>query len=413
MRMLPGLTSRCDQSRPVGGVERRRHALADVHGEVGAEPLLLVEQLAQALAVDELHHDRLARPRRRCRRRRRCSGGSDGRRRSPRGGTARRTTGSAASSGAGALTATWRDEQRVGRQPHLGHASLREATLQPVALGEHRRRRAAVGWRRRGMQRSATQPRRAPSAGGRRRPCGSVRQAGAGTRRRWCPAGVRRRRPARCRRRRSRRRSAAAASSTNWSTSVAVGVQHGEVLDRRRSSAQLVDEEGERLAARALLAALLDLAVAHLDDRLDRQHRGEQRLGAADAAALLQVLERVERAPHPGALGEVGHRGDDGVDVGARLGRRRGPATIMPEPSVTERLSTTSTANSSSSHRCGQLGRLCMVADSAPDRDTTRSASAPSSASTTVGLLELAGRGRRRLGEHGDESACAARTRPA
>lgn len=27
-----------------------------MHGEIGAEPLLLVEQLTQALAVDQLHH---------------------------------------------------------------------------------------------------------------------------------------------------------------------------------------------------------------------------------------------------------------------------------------------------------------------------------------------------------------------
>ena len=44
----------------VRGVERGGDARADVDRELGAEPLLRVEQLAQALAVDELHHDGLA-----------------------------------------------------------------------------------------------------------------------------------------------------------------------------------------------------------------------------------------------------------------------------------------------------------------------------------------------------------------
>ena len=31
-------------------------------------------------------------------------------------------------------------EGEVGRQPHLGHPALRQAALEPVALGEHDRR---------------------------------------------------------------------------------------------------------------------------------------------------------------------------------------------------------------------------------------------------------------------------------
>lgn len=41
-------------------VEGGGDARTDVHREVGAESLLFVEQLAQALAVDELHDNRLA-----------------------------------------------------------------------------------------------------------------------------------------------------------------------------------------------------------------------------------------------------------------------------------------------------------------------------------------------------------------
>ena len=58
--MLAGLTSRWTKPAPVGLVERARHGRTDVDRELGAEALLAVEQLAQALAVDELHHDGLA-----------------------------------------------------------------------------------------------------------------------------------------------------------------------------------------------------------------------------------------------------------------------------------------------------------------------------------------------------------------
>ena len=57
---VAGLDVAVDQAGAVRGVERAGDAGADVHRELGAEPLLLVEQLAQALAVDELHHDGLA-----------------------------------------------------------------------------------------------------------------------------------------------------------------------------------------------------------------------------------------------------------------------------------------------------------------------------------------------------------------
>ena len=88
----------------------------------------------------------------------------------------------------------------------------------------------------------------------------------------------------------------------------AVGVEHGEVLDGTVVALHLVDEEVERLRPGALLAALLDDAAGDLDDRLDRQRGGEQRLGVADPAALLQVLERVERTEDPGALDQVDRR---------------------------------------------------------------------------------------------------------
>ncbi|CAB4577170.1 unannotated protein [freshwater metagenome] len=57
---VPRLDVAVHHARLVRGVECGRDARTDVDGELGAQLLLLVEQLAQALAVDELHHDRLA-----------------------------------------------------------------------------------------------------------------------------------------------------------------------------------------------------------------------------------------------------------------------------------------------------------------------------------------------------------------
>ena len=57
---VAGLHVAVDEAGLVGMVERERHAGTDVAGELGAEPLLRVEQLAQALAFDELHDHRLA-----------------------------------------------------------------------------------------------------------------------------------------------------------------------------------------------------------------------------------------------------------------------------------------------------------------------------------------------------------------
>ena len=55
-----------------------------------------------------------------------------------------------------------------------------------------------------------------------------------------------------------------------------------------------IDDEAQRLRAGAHLACRLDRAVGDGDDGLDRQHRSEHRLRAADATALAQVLERVD-----------------------------------------------------------------------------------------------------------------------
>ena len=126
---------------PVRAVERRRDAGADVHGEVGAEALLLVEQLPQAFAVDQLHDhglpllaaDRVVD---------RVVDGDDV-------GVAELGDGDGLApeafgdDGVGRkrrfeqLDGHLAGQRQVGAQPNLGHASLREPTLQPVALDEY------------------------------------------------------------------------------------------------------------------------------------------------------------------------------------------------------------------------------------------------------------------------------------
>ena len=68
--------------------------------------------------------------------------------------------------------------------------------------------------------------------------------------------------------------------------------QPGEVLGRRREDAR---ELRERLLAAAHLADRMNDAVVDRQDRLDVEQRPGERLGAADAATLLEVLERGDR----------------------------------------------------------------------------------------------------------------------
>jgi hypothetical protein len=104
---------------------------------------------------------------------------------------------------------------------------------------------------------------------------------------------------------------------------VGVGVHHGQVLDRTvlvHVVAHHVAQPQQRLLAGAGLGGLLDLTGAQVEHRLDGQDAAGQRLGAADAAALLQVVEGVEGAVHPRAVGLVLDGGDDLVGGGARSG---------------------------------------------------------------------------------------------
>ena len=125
-----------DEAGAVGGVEGGGDARADVDRQLRAESGLHVEQLAQALAVDELHHDGLA-----------ATLGED----VVDGDDVRMGE---ASDGDGLATEALGDdgvgrqarfqplegdaavEREIGGQPHLGHPALGEPALQPVAAGE-------------------------------------------------------------------------------------------------------------------------------------------------------------------------------------------------------------------------------------------------------------------------------------
>ena len=133
---VAGLHVAVHEAGLVGVVERRRDARADVAGQLGAEALLGVEQLPQALAVDELHHHGLApvlfehvvhRDDVRVVQ----AGGGDG--------LAAEALGDDGVGGEVRLEPFHRHlavEREVGGQPHLGHATLGELPLQLVSVGD-------------------------------------------------------------------------------------------------------------------------------------------------------------------------------------------------------------------------------------------------------------------------------------
>jgi hypothetical protein len=143
---VAGLDVAVDEPGTVGLVEGAGDRGADVDRELGAEALLGVEQLAEALAVDELHHDGLAtfvdadvvhpddvgvaEP-------------GDGDR------FAAEALGDDRVGGEVGLEPLHRDlaiEVGVGGHPHLCHAPLADAPFEPVPAREQLTR-GRVGWR--------------------------------------------------------------------------------------------------------------------------------------------------------------------------------------------------------------------------------------------------------------------------
>jgi hypothetical protein len=144
---VAGLDVAVNQPGAVRGVERRGDARTDVNGEICAETVLLVEQLSKALAVDELHDDgestavavgvfdRVI------------DGHDVGM--TQLGDRDRLTAEPLGDNWIGRecrlqqLHGDLPGQRQIGRQPDLGHATLREPSFQLVTLGEDRRRN---GW---------------------------------------------------------------------------------------------------------------------------------------------------------------------------------------------------------------------------------------------------------------------------
>ncbi len=117
-------------------VERTGDRGAEVDREFGPEPPLRVEQLPEALAVDELHHDGLA-----TLVHEHVVDRDDVRVGQPGDGDrfAAEAFGDDGIGGEVGLQPLDRDlaiEIGVGRDPHLGHATLADAALQLISVGE-------------------------------------------------------------------------------------------------------------------------------------------------------------------------------------------------------------------------------------------------------------------------------------
>ena len=135
-----------------------------------------------------------------------------------------------------------------------------------------------------------------------------------------------------------------------------------------------------------------------LDDRLDRQRRGEQRLGVADAAALLQVVERVEGAEDPRPGDEVAGELLDGVEVVAGRGALGAGEGDRAEPERHRAAVDDADVDASSATARAASSALCIVAESAPDKRDGDDAGRAPVGEAAVRLLEAARRrrGRRR-----------------
>ena len=146
------------------------------------------------------------------------------------------------------------------------------------------------------------------------------------------------------------------------------------------------------------LPPFLHLAVAHLDDRLDRQNGGSSALAPPIRPPFFR-LSSVSSAPQTFVRAASECTAATTSSCPAPAAARRAAATaIMPWPIVTERESTTVTGTTSATLRAASSA-LCIVADSAADRDTTITPVAPGGRERPVRLLERAGSGRGRLGQ--------------
>ena len=188
-----------------------------------------------------------------------------------------------------------------------------------------------------------------------------------------------------------------------------VGVQHADLLDLPRGNT--VEQELQSLGPGSHLRRRLDRAVGDGDDRLDRQHRSEQRLGAADPAALAEVLERVERREQVLAVTPV-------LDLARRSRRATAPSRArraawstrlpMPIDALCESMISIGVAPSSAlAATCAD----CIVAESARRQVDADDPVGAVVAQTAERLLERADRRRRGLRQDATSSRARARTR--
>ena len=186
----------------------------------------------------------------------------------------------------------------------------------------------------------------------------------------------------------------------------AVGVQHGEVLDRRRSSTSLSTRNASAFERVRCLPPCSTLPSRTSMIGL---------IASADASSALAPpmrppffrLSSVSSAPHTLVrVGQVaGARPTTSSRSAPRAASRAQSATIMPRPSVQLRLSTTVTGTSVGHVPGGQLGALHGGRQRGAERDDDDAGGAPRSASRAVRGLELAGRRCRRLGQVGRRGA--------
>ena len=134
-----------------------------------------------------------------------------------------------------------------------------------------------------------------------------------------------------------------------------------------RSAARLMqlDEPLARLAAGADAVGGLDHAVLDRDDRLDREQRPDGRLGAADPAALLEVLERLEGHVRSACPARVARASSAISAAETPVGRHLdGHPASMPSPIEAPSESTMWISRSGSMSRA--IWALLIVPDSVP-----------------------------------------------
>ena len=295
----------------------------------------------------------------------------------------------------------------VGAPPHLGHAARGEQLLEPVAAGQQPARlRDARGRRRRAVRRGSGGRHGPPRLTPRPRWLRSGGRGGGGQRAAtqvtpmtrgppWVPITgpitpdpdlVARARSARAGRASRRRRARSRGATHRCSIAPA-----SATLSRSTSSAFL--------RVRGLPASSTFPVEMSRIGLIDSSEPSE-RLGAADAAALLQVVEGVEGAEHVGARGQVLHERDD--VVGRRAARRRPRRRAAPGcrgPTVIECESTTRTSSSPST-ALAAFWADCIVADRSALRLMHTTASAPACCCRRNAASNLPGRRGGRLREH-------------